>query len=71
MNDETLKANWNDLKGRFKQRWAALTDDELKQAEGKADQLAATIHEKYGVAKEKVIEQINEICESCTPSRTR
>ena len=39
MNGQTIKGNWNELKGKLKQKYADLTDDDLMYAEGKEDEL--------------------------------
>ena len=41
-----LKGNWNQLKGQLKQTYAALTDDDLKFAEGQEDELLGLLQEK-------------------------
>ena len=44
MNATETKGNWNILKGKLKQKWADLTDDDLQFAEGKGDELLSLIH---------------------------
>ena len=46
------KGNWNELKGKIKEKYANLTDDDLLYEEGKDDQLLGRIQKKTGVAKE-------------------
>ena len=53
MNTDTMKGNWTQLKGKIKEKWGKLTDDDLKVVEGKADQLVGRIQERYGYAKER------------------
>lgn len=60
MNKDTLKGDWNQLKGDIKQKWAELTDDDLTHAEGSFDKLVGKIQERYGHAKEKVEKELNE-----------
>ena len=55
---EILKGNWNTLKGSLKQKYAQLTDDDLKYVEGKEDELLGKIQKKLGVTQvvlEKII----------------
>ena len=54
--DDKLKGNWDQLKGKVKQQWGDLTDDDLTYAEGKSDELLGKIQEKTGEAKEKISE---------------
>jgi len=46
-----IKGNWNELKGKLKERYAELTDDDLMYAEGQEDQLLGQIQKKTGAAK--------------------
>lgn len=60
MNDLQLKmkGNWNELKGKLKQEYAELTDDDLTYAEGKEDELLGKIQNKVGETKEALINKI-------------
>lgn len=49
-----IKGNWNELKGKLKERYAELTDDDLIYAEGQEDQLLGNIQKKTGAAKEEL-----------------
>ena len=53
MNEQTLKADWLMLKGKIKEKWGKLTDDDLDVIEGKRDQLAGAIMKRYGYLKEE------------------
>ena len=57
MNKEEIIGNWNIVKGKVKEQWSELTDDELLKIEGKKDQLIGTIQKKYGVGKEQAEKQ--------------
>ena len=61
--DDKLKGNWDQLKGKVKQQWGDLTDDDLTYAEGKSDELLGKIQEKTGEAKEKVAEFFDNLFE--------
>lgn len=54
MNSETLKGEWNQLKGSVKQKWADLTDDDLTHIEGSRDKLVGRLQERSGRTKEEV-----------------
>ena len=60
MNKDTFKGEWNQLKGKIKQEWADLTDDDLTHAEGSFDKLVGRIQERYGHTKDKVEQQVRE-----------
>ena len=57
MNKEEIIGNWNIVKGKVKEQWSELTDDELLKIEGKKDQLIGAIQKKYGVGKEQAEKQ--------------
>lgn len=52
MNNQTLKGEWNQLKGSVKQKWADLTDDDLTHIEGDRDKLVGRVQERYGHSRE-------------------
>lgn len=60
MNKDTFKGEWNQLKGKIKQEWADLTDDDLTHAEGSFDRLVGKIQERYGHTKDKVEQQVRQ-----------
>ena len=49
-----ISGNWNEVKGKIKQKYANLTDDDLLYEEGKDDELVGRIQKKTGVAKEEI-----------------
>lgn len=58
MDHDRVEGNWMQLKGRIKERWGALTDDELAEAEGHLDILAGKIQERYGVSKDEARKEL-------------
>lgn len=48
------KGNWNQVKGKLKEKYADLTDNDLLYAEGKEDQLVGRLQERLGQSKEQV-----------------
>jgi uncharacterized protein YjbJ (UPF0337 family) len=60
MNTDTLAGNWKQLKGKVKERWGRLTDDDLDVWAGKRDQLVGRIQERYGIAKDEAEMQIRQ-----------
>jgi uncharacterized protein YjbJ (UPF0337 family) len=49
-----IKGNWNEIKGRLKQKYAQLTDDDLTFEEGKEDEVLGRIQQRTGEAKEDI-----------------
>ena len=62
MSTLTVKGNWNIAKGKLKQKFAQLTDDDLQFAEGKEDELIGRIQKRTGQAREKIEVAVNECC---------
>lgn len=60
MNTMEIKGDWNIIKGKLKQKWADLTDDDLASVEGKADELIGRIQKRTGQSREIVEKAINE-----------
>jgi uncharacterized protein YjbJ (UPF0337 family) len=58
MNQDQIAGSWKQLKGKVKEQWGKLTDDDITQLEGHQDQLVGKIQERYGVAKEDAEKQI-------------
>jgi uncharacterized protein YjbJ (UPF0337 family) len=56
---DKIKGNWNQLKGKLKQEYAELTDDDLTYQEGMEDELLGHIQEKTGKTKEQIKEFID------------
>ncbi len=63
MNMETVKGDWTTFKGKVKEKWGKLTEDDWKVIEGKRDQLAGLIQKRYGLAEEKVEQELKELSE--------
>ena len=61
MNTQTIKGNWNELKGKLKQKYADLTDDDLLYVEGKEDELYGKLQQKLGKTKEELEQEFNSL----------
>jgi uncharacterized protein YjbJ (UPF0337 family) len=55
-----LKGRWNEVKGKLKQKYGELTDDDLAFAEGKEDELLGRLQQKLGKKKEEIRKMIEE-----------
>jgi uncharacterized protein YjbJ (UPF0337 family) len=65
MNWDTVKGEWKQLRGKIKEQWGQLTDDDLDRIEGKRDQLIGAVQKRYGVAKEEAEKQLHDFENSC------
>jgi uncharacterized protein YjbJ (UPF0337 family) len=54
MNQLSIKGNWNVLKGKLRQKYAQLTDDDLQYIEGKEDELIGRIQRRTGETRERI-----------------
>ena len=61
MNADELKGKWNEVKGKLKQQYGELTDDDLILEEGKEDELYGRIQQKVGKTKEEIKQWIDEL----------
>lgn len=62
MNSLEIKGDWNIAKGKLKQKWAKLTDDDLQYVEGKKDELLGRIQKRTGETREAVEKAVKESC---------
>ncbi|OIN61123.1 CsbD family protein [Arsenicibacter rosenii] len=54
MNETTIKGAWNELKGKIKQAYGDLTDDDLTYEEGKEDEMWGRVQQKTGKTKDEI-----------------
>ena len=64
MNKLENTGNWNVTKGKLKQKWANLTDDDLQYAEGKEEELLGRIQKRTGKTREEVEKAVDEASSS-------
>jgi len=60
MNWDRIEGNWAQLKGKMVENWGKLTNDDIDVIDGRREQLAGKIQERYGVAKEEAERQVTE-----------
>ncbi|WP_028296994.1 CsbD family protein [Olivibacter sitiensis] len=61
MADLKLKGAWNTVKGKVKEKYAELTDDDLLYEEGKEDQLIGKLQQKTGKTRDQVVDWLNSL----------
>jgi len=61
MADLKLKGTWNEVKGKVKQSYADLTDDDLLYEEGKEDELVGRLQQKTGKTRDQVVDWLNDL----------
>ena len=59
MNWDQVEGQWKGLKGRVREAWGKLTDDDMEQIAGKKDRLVGKLQERYGLEKDKAEDQLD------------
>ena len=59
--DLQLKGTWNEIKGKLKQKYADLTDDDLDYTKGKGEELLGRLQKKTGKTKEELKKEIENL----------
>jgi uncharacterized protein YjbJ (UPF0337 family) len=60
MNWDQIEGNWKQFKGKVREKWGKLTDDDLTTIAGKRDQLAGKLQERYGYEKAQIERELDE-----------
>ena len=60
MTWDEIKGNWREYKGRLKEKWGELTDDDLDRIEGKRDQLLGILQNRYGRTRERAENELRD-----------
>ena len=60
MNKDQAQGKWKQLKGQAQQEWGKLTNDDLDRMEGSREELQGKIQERYGMAREKAKEAVDD-----------
>jgi uncharacterized protein YjbJ (UPF0337 family) len=61
MNITEITGNWTELKGKLKQQFATLTDDDLLMVQGKEDEIVGKLQAKLGKTKEEIHKIISDL----------
>jgi uncharacterized protein YjbJ (UPF0337 family) len=64
MNEDILEGNWKQLRGKVKEWWGQLTDDEIDQIEGRRDILSGKLQERYGYSRKEAEDAIQEFLDN-------
>jgi len=60
MDWDRIEGNWKQTKGKVREKWAQLTNDDLEQINGRREQLEGKIQERYGTAKDAVRKDVDD-----------
>ncbi|QNL49206.1 CsbD family protein [Olivibacter sp. SDN3] len=61
MSNLKLRGSWNELKGKVKQKWGELTDDDLTYADGKEEELLGKLQQKTGKTRDEIVDYLNSL----------
>lgn len=64
MNQDRIQGRWKQIKGKIRERWGRLTDDDLDVIAGRRDQLLGRIQQRHGLAREEAERQVGEMASS-------
>jgi uncharacterized protein YjbJ (UPF0337 family) len=59
MNWDRVEGNWKEFKGKVRQKWGKLTDDDLELVKGKRIELAGRLQQRYGYQKDQAEREID------------
>lgn len=59
MNEDTLKGQWKQMRGKTKEWWGKLTDDDLDVIDGQREQLIGKLQERYGYTRDRAIQEVD------------
>ena len=65
MNKEQFQGKWNEIKGKCKEQFGKLTDDDMMRISGKRDELVGCLQKRYGIMKEQAEERLCQWEKSC------
>jgi uncharacterized protein YjbJ (UPF0337 family) len=60
MDWNRVEGNWKQVKGKAKEKWGKLTDDDLNVIEGRRDQLEGKLQQRYGFAKDQIHKDVDD-----------
>lgn len=60
LNENVLKGKWNQIKGKIKQQWGDLTDDDIDRIRGNRDEMIGVLQEKYGKTQAEAERELDE-----------
>jgi uncharacterized protein YjbJ (UPF0337 family) len=58
MSNDIMRGQWKQMKGKIKEWWGDLTDDDIQRIDGNHDVLVGALQQKYGYAKERALSEV-------------
>jgi len=69
MNDDILKGQWKQLRGKIQQKWGDLTNDDLDRIQGAQAEFEGLLQQRYGYTKERAKQEVNDFLKATETSR--
>ena len=60
MNKDIFKGQWEEVKGKLRQAWGKLTDDDLQEIKGNQEEIYGKLQKHYGYTKEEAKDEVND-----------
>lgn len=60
MNPDELKGKWEQFKGKLREKWSKLSDDDWQQVKGDKEKMVGKIQERYGIGKEQAEKELRD-----------
>lgn len=64
INSDIVKGHWKEIKGKVKQQWGKLTDDQISQMQGTYEELQGVLQKNYGYQKEEAKKQLDKFLDA-------
>jgi uncharacterized protein YjbJ (UPF0337 family) len=71
VNTDILKGQWKEFKGKLREQWADLTDNDVEEINGNREQLIGKLQQRYGMAKERATTEVNSWLETVNQNMDR
>jgi uncharacterized protein YjbJ (UPF0337 family) len=71
LNQQALEGNWNQIKGKVREKWGQLTDDDLEMLKGKGDELVGVIQRRTGEARDRIERFLTQVVEAGATATSR
>jgi uncharacterized protein YjbJ (UPF0337 family) len=69
MNEDIMRGNWKQFRGKVQEKWGKLTDDDLDVIDGQTDQLIGKIQERYGRQRDEIRRDVERFLDANRPVR--
>lgn len=64
VNEQVLRGNWNEIRGKLRERYGQLTNDDVREFEGNIDHLVGLIQQKTGESRDAIVHYLDKLTES-------